>query len=229
MSYKPIYSRKFLEKVFNWPSSLKDMAFQAAEHACLDPDLNDYKRTYLTPYRQKHPTSDHQYTLYFKVISSDGVFFAWINDTTCLHDTRNQRTDPCLKEFQRLDSIGEIEKFSSQFHQMVFEVHPDKTKPFKCRSRFLGREINLASHTCGNNDYIGHAFHCDEENFEIAKIHAKEFLEKLYLELSPVKISFEFQFTKVGHQDEVTLLSQSFNPNQWEIISDIEDFILRKK
>lgn len=229
MSYKPIYSRAFLEKVFDWTSNLKNMAFQAANHACIDPDLNDYKRTYLTPYRQKHPTSNHQYTLYFKVISSDEVFFAWINDQTCLHDTHNKLTDPCLKEFQRLQNKGEIEIYDSQYHQIVFEVHPDKSKPIKCRSRFLGSEINLVSHTCDNIDFIGHAFHCDEENHEIAILHAKEFLEKLYLELSAVKISFKFQFIKVGHQDEVALLSQSFNPNQWEIISDIEDFILRKK
>ena len=104
MAYKPIYSRPFLEKVFSWSQDLQKMAFKAAEHACLDPDLHDYMRPYLTPIRQKHPATDHQYTLYFRVVSNTELYFIWINDPTCLHDTYNEKTDPCLKEFRRLEA-----------------------------------------------------------------------------------------------------------------------------
>lgn len=229
MAYKPIYSRMFLDKVLAWPSTLRDMAFAAAEHACVDPHLHDYQRGYLTPYRQKHPTTDHQYTLYFLVISSTEVFFAWINDRGCLHDTRNELTDPCLKEFKRLQGKKEIENFDPKYHQLVFEIHPDKTKPFKCRSRFLGGEIQLASYLLSGSSFVGHAFSCDEPNEGIAKIHATEFLQKLYEELTAGKIDFEIKFPVLGQQYEAELLEEAHNPSQWEIETDAEFFILRKR
>src|SRR5690606_28752442 len=143
MTYKVIYSRAFLEKVSGWPDNLKKIAFEAAEHAALDPSLNDYKRPYLTPYRQKHPTTDHQYTLYFLEQSGREIFIAWINDSSCLHDTRNELTDPCLKEFKKLQGRRAIENFDPKYHQIVFEVHPDRSKPIRCRSQYLGYETTL--------------------------------------------------------------------------------------
>lgn len=229
MAYKPIYSRLFLEKVLKWPEPLCDMAFEAAKHTCVDPDLNDYKRPYLTPYRQKHPKSDHQYTLYFLVVSQTEVFFTWINDPNFLHDTRNELTDPCLKEFKRLQNKKEIEVFDPKFHQIVFEVHPDKTKPFKCRSRLLGGEIHLASHLLSGNNFVGHAFSCDEQNDGIALMHATQFLNKLHEELTSGKIVFEIKFPKLGHQLEAKLLEQAKTSARWEVIPDTDFFMLRKK
>lgn len=229
MTYKPIYSRMFYEKVFGWSRPLRAMAFEAAEHVCLDPSLNDYKRAYLTPYRQKHPTTDHQYTLYFLEVSPNEIFFAWINDTSCLHDTRNQLTDPCLKEFKRLLRRGLIEAYDLSKHKIVFEVHPDRSRPIRCRSTLLNGETTLNSYTADGNTYIGHAFNCDEPNFEIAKIHVKEFLNCLYGELASSNIPFEFQFTKSGHQREVMLLTSAIDPQKWVIVDDAEDFILKNK
>ena len=228
MAYKPVYSRLFLEKVLSWPQGLRTMAFETALHACQDPNLNDYKRPYLTPYRQKHPTTDHQYTLYFEIISSSEVFFVWINDQNCLHDTRNELTDPCLKEFKRLQTRKEIEKYDQKFHQIVLEVQPDKSKPIRCRSRLLGRETTLNTYP-DNSSYIGHAFFCDEENFEIAKIHVSKFLDELHKLLTTNKIEFQFQFTKAGHHHEISLLEEAYNPDRWDPISDREDYILKIK
>jgi hypothetical protein len=224
MAYKPIYSRAFLEKVFSWSPELQRMAFEAAIHACLDPDLHDYKRPYITPYRQKHPTTDRQYTLYFLVVSATEVFFTWINDTSCLHDTRNELTDPCLKEFKR----QRLEVYDPLFHQIVFEVHPDKKKPFRCRSRLLGAETIVNTYFLQPNSYISHSFSCDEAEDEIAKIHVSQFLKKLCELLNNSGIDFQFQITKLGHQREILLLVQAYDPTQWSIVDDDEDFILKK-
>lgn len=229
MTWKPIYSRMFLEKVLSWPEPLRRMAFEAAKHVCLDPSLNDYKRSYLTPYRQKHPTANHQYTLYFLEVLPNEIFFAWINDTSCLHDTRNQLTDPCLREFNKLRGRNLIEMYDASIHKIVFEVHPDKLRPFRCRSTFLNGETTLNSYTADGSEYIGHAFNCDEPNFEIAKVHVNKFLNRLYDELASNNIPFEFQFSKLGHQREVSLLTSAFDPQKWIIVDDVEDFILKNK
>jgi len=229
MPYNNIYSRDFLEKVSSWPRPFRDMAFQAADHVAQDPHLHDYQRTYLTPYRQKHPTTNHQYTLFFIMPSADIIFFAWINDSTCLHETRANYPDPCLKEFERLLSRNEIEKFDPLFHEINFEIHPNKSKPIRCRSQFLGQETTLNTYLAGPNSFIGHAFHCDEMNLDIAKRHVEMFLNKLHGELSLSKVAFEFTLHKLGLQHEISLLTYSHDPNKWEIIPDPDDFILRKK
>lgn len=230
MAYNIIYSRSFLEKVFNWPDNLREMAFEAAEHAALDPCLNDYKRPYLTPYRQKHPTTNHQYTLYFLEQSATEIFIVWINDSSCLHDTRNKLTDPCLKEFQKLQGQGSIENFDPKYHQIVFEVHPDASKPIRCRSQFLGHETYLNTYFDSSiSTFIGHAFYCEEPNIDIAKRHVKEFLNELYTSLSSASKELEIHLDKNSHPHEVMLLAEGHDQNQWEIVSNPNDFILKRK
>ena len=170
MNFSVIYSRDFLVKVFGWPNHLKDMAFQAAEHAAQNPNLHDYFRDYLTPYKQKHPTTDHQYTLYFLIVPTSEIFIAWINDTNCLHDTRANFPDPCRKEFERRQAKKLIEVYDPNFHKVQFEVHPNSKKPIMCRSSYLGYEVQLNSQIQNPNVLIGHAFYCWEPVDEIAEL-----------------------------------------------------------
>lgn len=228
MAFETIYSRTFLIKVFAWPKSLQDMAFEAAKHAALAPDLNDYKRDYLTPYRQKHPTTDHQYTLFFTVHDQSHIFIVWINDSTCLHDTRANFQDPCRKEFERLRKNGQLENYEASKHHVQFKVHPDSSKPIRCHSRYLGYDIYLNSYMIGTTEFVGHAFVCEEPNREIAKIHTSEFLALLHKHLSQKNFKLKFQFTKMGHDEEVALLTNSYDVSQWRVIDDPEDFILEK-
>jgi hypothetical protein len=162
------------------------------------------------------------------VVSTTELFFIWINDPSCLHDTYNEKTDPCLKEFRRLEARQLLEDYDPLFHQIVFEVHPDKKKPFRCRSRLLGAETIVNTYFIQPNSYISHSFSCDETEDEIAKIHVGQFLKKLYELLHTNGLAFEFQMTKLGHQREILLLVQAYDPTQWSIVDDDEDFILKK-
>ncbi len=227
MSFAVIYSRSFLTKVHDWSEDLRNMVMAAAAHAALNPDLNDYKRDYLTPYRQKHPPTDRQYCLFFTVHSSTHIFIAWINDSTCLHDTRANYPDPCRKQFERLRDSGQLETYDSQYHVLQFEVKPDPAKPIRCRSSFLGYNIFMNSYSVGNLEFIGHAFVCDDPILGIAKLHTQKFLSALCEHLNQKQIQFKLQFTKVGHEHEIDLL-QTYNPVQWRIVDDPEDFILEK-
>lgn len=203
------------------------MAFQAAEHAAIDPHLSAYIRQYSRPYLQKHPTTNHQYTLYFLILSQNEIFIAWINDTSCLHDTRANYPDPCRKEFERLRGRNEVEEFDPGFHAFQFEVNPDTLKPIRCRSKFLGHEAVVNSSKVGANDFVGHAFFCDDPIPMIARNHVRQFLVELYKTLKSGQMNFEFRFTRAGHQVEIDLLRSSLDSTQWIEISDAEDFVLR--
>ena len=229
MSFSVIYSREFLTKVFSWPQQLKSMAFQAAEHAAQDPNLHDYFRAYITPYRQKHPTTDHQYTLYFLIVSNSEIFVTWINDSSCLHTTRANFPDPCNKEFQRLKSKGLLEAYNPNDHKVQFEVNPSSQKPLMCRSRFLGENVLLNSYF-QDQSIVGYAFSCSETIEGIAEIHVANFLDLLHEELTRNHSSKEFQieFTKLGHAREMNLLSKSSDKSKWQVVDDKEDFILKK-
>lgn len=230
MNFNVVYSRDFLVKVFSWPAHLRQMAFQAAEHAAQNPNLNDYIRPYLTPYKQKHPTTDHQYTLYFTIESGTEIFVVWINDDSCLHTTRANYSDPCLKEFQRLQAAQKIEKFDRAVHIIKFEVHPNSHKPVMCRSSNLGYNVQVNSHSPASNLLIAHSFYCWEPVDGIAVIHIRQFLNLLHAELSNNHSAKEFriEFTKQGHIREADLITQAYDSRKWQIIDDRDDFILKK-
>jgi hypothetical protein len=228
MTFQIVYSRKFLEKVLSWRQALKDMAFQATEHAAQDPDLPEYRRPYLTPFRQKHPTTDHQYTLYFKPISANEIFVVWINDTSCLHETRANYPDPCRKEFERLLAKGDLETYDPAVHHVRFDVQPDPARPFRCRSTYLNQKTTLNTFVIGASAFVGHAFYCGEPDPAIADIHVREFLRLLHEHLTMHGANLQFQFTKVGHDVEIDRLTRTHDPRQWHVVDDLEDFILRK-
>lgn len=205
------------------------MAFKAAEHAALDPLNTDYARAYLTPYKQKHPTSDHQYTLFFEILPPiTSVYFSWINDSTCLHTTRANFEDPCLKEFDKLRKANQLETYDFKFHHIQFEVHPDKTKPIRCRSRYLGYEVQANTHIDSNGTYSAHAFNCTDPHLEISKIHISLFLDELHKYLSGTKVTFEFRIYKNGNLGQINQLTECHNSSQWKINDDKDDFVMEK-
>lgn len=230
MSFSIIYSRSFLEKISGWTDPLKAMALKAAEHAALDPHLHDYVRTYLTPIKQKHPATDKQYTLYFEIISASEIYVIWINDPSCLHDTRANFVDPCYKEFKRLQDKRLLESFDPKVHKLKFEVRPNSQKILMCRSHYLRSEVLLNTYDDGSGALVGHAFRCSEQNSDIAEIHVGKFLAHLHQELTQnqTHTPFQIQFTQDGHQSEANLLTVAHDNKQWQIIADPEDFILKK-
>ena len=207
---------------------LKRMIFQAADHACLDPDLNDYVRQNIVPYKQKHPPADKQYTLYFQRISVSEVYFMWVNDVSCLHDTRANYDDPCTKEFLRIRDRNLLELYDAKFHHPQFEVHPKSNLPIRCRSRFLGYEVSIASNKIGNG-FEAYSFSYDDPHPNILNRHTHVFLEALHAHVKKVNIPFKITIFARGNEDTVVLLRTNYNRNQWNevvVVGNEEDFIL---
>src|SRR5207245_1978535 len=109
--WKAVYSRSFAESLRKLSKAAREDVEKAIERVLQDPNLATYRRIYLSPYRQEHP-SDKTLTLFFVLLPKPParVFFVWINDSRHPHDThKNHGDDPCVKEFVRLRNAGLLE------------------------------------------------------------------------------------------------------------------------
>lgn len=203
----------------------QQMIWEAAAHVCVDPDLHDYVRHYIHPYKQKHPTTDKTYTLYFIKVSVTEVFFIWVNDDSCLHTTRANYDDPCTKKFLKLKADNGLENYDQRFHQPQFEVHPKAVLPLKCRSRYLGYEISISSSNVGDG-YVAHSFACDDPNVSIALIHTKKFLKDLVAHIRSLGVKFRITLYKQGNEDLIELLRNGHETADWDLTEDQEEFEL---
>ena len=102
--YKKILSKAFADSLRGFPQARRDDVMKAVDRVLVDPSITSYRRSYLHPYRQEHP-SDKTLTIFFAIPArpQNRVFFVWVNDDLHPHDTRkNHGEDPCVKEFVRL-------------------------------------------------------------------------------------------------------------------------------
>lgn len=205
--------------------NLRQMIWDAATHVCVDPDLHDYVRHYIHPYKQKHPTTNKEYTLYFIKVSATEVFFIWVNDDSCLHTTRANYDDPCTKKFLKLKTDDDLEKYDQQLHHPQFEVHPKAVLPLKCRSRYLGNEVSISSSKIGD-EYVAHSFACDDPHPEIGLIHTKKFLKALIAHIRSLGVKFRITLFKQGNEDLIQLLRNGREPGDWDLAEDDEEFEL---
>ncbi len=231
MAHRVLYSRFFLERVFSWKLNLQNMVFHAVDHVAQDPYLHDYIRPGLAPYRQKIPAANGQYKLFFEVLASiNAVYFSWVNDDTCLHDTRANFPDPCKKEFDRLRLLNKLEIFDSQIHTFQFEVKPNAMKPVCCRSKYLNGEVLLNSNiNATTNIHSAHSFYCSESHQEIARKHTMYFLRDLHAYIIANSIRFEIRIYRQGHNEEIALLDSVYDRIQWRNEPDLDYYILAKR
>ena len=127
---KPVKSRIFIKKYGNFSAPEKADIEKAAKRVLTRPDDNQFKRDYLTPYRQEHPTNK-QLTIFFEHFQDKKkVFFVWINDQSCLHDTRKKHgEDPCIVEFKKLQLSGNLEQYSPEIHEGELKITPRDSDP----------------------------------------------------------------------------------------------------
>ena len=124
--WKPVYSKTFIEKLGDFPPTRRNDIQKAVERVLVNPDVDRYKRMYLSPYRQEHP-SDKTLTIFFVVPKrpQKRVFFVWVNDDQHPHNThKNHGEDPCVKEFKRLRDSQKLEEYSEDFHEGKFTESP---------------------------------------------------------------------------------------------------------
>jgi hypothetical protein len=191
---------------------------------------NQFKRDYLTPYRQEHPTNK-QLTIFFTHdAKNDKVYFIWINDKSCFHDTRkNHGEDPCIVEFKKLQNLGPLEDYDIEIHEGKLEFSPRATDPHFMRFSAL----QISSH--GNILSDDETYYCmsvvteDEKAEEVHPLfveHFKLFLSKLSAHFKAQEQNFEF---RIPHFEDETIkrLTEAHDRSQWIIGSDEDLFFLK--
>lgn len=225
---KYLKSRIFIEKCSLLKASDKSGVEKAIERVLARPDDHSFKRDYLTPYRQEHP-SNKQLTIFF-THDQDKVFFVWINDYSCPHDThKSHGEDPCLIEFKKLQQAGLLEDYDFDLHEGKFEIKPRASDPHFMRFSCL----YIATH--GNILFDGNTYYCmgivsdDEkgsENDMVMEYHYRLFLDQVHNYFKKEGKDFEFRIPL--YDDELLdRLKKSYDPALWKESSTKDLFSLK--
>lgn len=213
----PVFSKVFSQKLLNCfkEDERKDIC-KAIERVMVNPEIDSYKRDYLTPYKQEHPTNK-QITLFFKIISKDKIFFVWINDKTCLHTTRTPKEDPCIKEFNRLRDNNELEIYDKNIHEGEFKIKPRDDFP-----HFMSfKKYDATLYSTVLND--GNAFYsmninCMEDEVEIFD-HYELYLKEIRQHFKKQKTHFEFRIFDF-EVDLIQKITSVVKTSEWKIFNE---------
>gem|GEM_PF-3168815 len=213
--WKAVYSKTFSHKFRGFHATRQDAIKKAVERVLVNPDVDGYKRIYLSPYRQEHP-SDKTLTIFFVLPKKpkNRVFFVWVNDDQHPHDThKNYGEDPCVKEFKRLRDSQSLEDYSEEFHEGKFTVVPRPNAPKFLKLEKYGHSVHA------NILYDGTAHYAmaiaTPGNPHDLFDHYALFIEKTREHFLSQKEAFEFRVFAGDTQFE-NLLQQNMNPAHWK-------------
>jgi hypothetical protein len=213
---KAVFSKAFSEKLRSFDPGQQADLTKAVERVLLDPDLNQYKRPYLDPYRQEHPT-DKTLTLFFVVPSKPQgrVFFVWVNDDRHPHDThKNHGDDPCVKEFIRLRASDSLEQYSEKEHEGDFSLSPLKPKTVPTFYKFTKYKSFVYSNVSFDSvTYFSMAITTMNQPHEIFD-HYKLFIAQIREHFLNSKQPFEFRVMPGDLAFQQTLQDNA-NPAHW--------------
>lgn len=212
--WKAVYAKTYLEKVRTFSLSRQDDLKKAVQRVLLDPEVDGYKRFYLSPYRQEHP-SEKQLTLFFVPLPNPPkrVFFVWVNDDQFLHDTRrNHGDDPCVKEFIRLRDQNLLEDHSEKLHEGVFTVTPRPNAPTFIKFEKLGASVHANIVFDGATYYSMRIFSFNDPD-ELFDLHG-EFLTRLRDHFKKNSLLFEIRDV-VGDPSFQKLIRDNIDPSGW--------------
>ncbi len=226
-----IKSRRFIKQFYSFSPVDQGHLSKAMKRVLQDPTLDSYKRSYLTPYRQEHP-SDPQHTIFFEEMGKESsVFFVWVNDYSCLHSTRKATKDPCLKEFDRLRQNGELEIYSKDCHLGKLTIDPKTSSPHYLKFELIDHEIYF--HILSDDESyfslaIGYHDNKSENNIHLKNHTFKLFLNSFAEHLLVQGQQFEFRIEQnIFNQDLLQLLENNYSPNQWTTDQDTQYHYLK--
>jgi hypothetical protein len=211
---RAVFSKTFAEKLRSFIPARQDDIMKAVNRVLEDPDLKNYRRWYLDPYRQEHP-SDKTLTIFFAIPSKPPgrVFFVWVNDDRHPHDThKNHGNDPCVKEFIRLRDSNLLAQYSEDEHEGKFTVTPRAVGPsFVKFEKYKASVFSNVSH-----DTVTHftmaitTMNAANDIFD----HYQIFIEKIREHYAALKQPFEFRVPP-GETAFRDLIQKHANPSHW--------------
>lgn len=222
-------SKTFIRKVRAMTPAQQQDVSKTIAFILANPENDDFKRPYLTPYLQEHLPQDKQRTVYFQIQDADETaYFVWINDDSCLHTTRKPTEDPDVKEFDRLRKANELEVYDKNFHGGDFKVTPKEGKPTFFDLKKLGARIfcNVFQGEDGNLYTTG--LRVIEDEFEDAYDLVEDFLGRLANHFKTVQKSpFEFRLYTDAYEELIAEIKRVADPKQWKLTIEDEMTIIK--
>jgi hypothetical protein len=216
---KFVFSKTFSERLRAFTAPRRDDVLKAVERVLVDPDHKNYRRPYLHPYRQEHP-SDKTLTIFFAIPSKPPgrVFFVWVNDDRHPHDThKNHGDDPCVKEFVRLRDANLLAQYSEDEHEGKFTIIPRASSPnfIKFEKYRASVYSNVAHDTATHYTMAITSMNHPNDLFD----HHRIFIEKIREHFLSIKEPFEFRVLP-GDTAFQALLQSNANPAHWNQTQD---------
>lgn len=213
--WKPVYSKTFYEKWQAFVDTRKDDIEKAIKRVLVDPDVDGYKRFYLSPYKQEHP-SDKTMTIFFVIPAkpANRVFFVWVNDDDHPHDThKNHGEDPCVKEFKRLRDSNSLEVYSEDYHEGKLTPKPRPNAPTFLKFEKYGLSVHANILHDGDTYYSLSIATPNNPNDLVD--HYALFIEKIREHFLAQKAPFEFRVFD-GDAQFGDLLEQNMDLRIWQ-------------
>ena len=226
-----IRAREFIRKYSNFREIEKKDIEKAIHRVLASPEDNSFKRDYLAPYRQEHPTNK-QLTIFFENFADkDKVFFVWINDNSCPHDTHTSHgEDPCLVQFKKLQQGGQLEEYCPEFHEGKLQITPRATDPHFLRFS----AIDIETYTNILND--GETYYClsltstdrqGDENDDLFIHHLSLFLKVIKEHFKKNNQNFELRIPPYFNEEISDHLKAAYDASDWEKIEEENIFSLK--
>ena len=215
---KALKSLDFMERAAALTGAYAGGIQKAIDRVLQDPENDDYKRSYLGKYRQEH-CGHKQIKLFFEVRAAEGiVYFIWINDQTCLHDTlKNHGDDPCVKEFIRRKNENLLELFHKATHEGLFEVEPIDGKPSYIRYSKFDAEIHCNMHLEGDT-CVSVSIESEPEDLDETYDILELFLENIAIHFkTKTKKKFKFTLDPIFYREVIRLIKKTADPKVWSI------------
>jgi hypothetical protein len=225
---EPIESRIFIKKYSEFSAPERNDINKAIQRILVDPGNNQFKRDYLTPYRQEHPT-DKQLTIFFEHLpDKERVYFVWINDFSCPHDThKNHGEDPCLVQFKKLQTTGALEQYNPDVHEGSLKITPRESNPhfFEFNAIHIKAHGNILKDDGSTYYCMGMVFTDQQnENLDALFIHHNTLLLKiLYEHFKKNNQYFEFRIPSAFQSEIINYLEQAYDDSEWEKEEDEDD------
>jgi len=156
------------------------------------------------------------------------VFFTWVNDPSCPHDTlQSFGSDPCVKEFLRLKGLNCLEVYSKDFHEGSFEVTPrPPTMP-----RFLSFSKYGTRVYCNvlNDGATFYSLSLETDAQDESEIfdHYEKFLAEIADYFKNSNEDFEFRLNTNSYSDMIQIFQKVANPAKWTESVDQDETIFK--
>jgi hypothetical protein len=220
-------SKTFIRKVMAMTPAERQDVEKTIGYILANPSNKAFVRPYTAHYLLDHLQQNKQYTIYFEIQNAgQNVYFIWINDPSCLHNTWGNAQDPDIKEFTRLRTNGLLELFDQKIHEGVLTIRPQVGAGNFFDFKKLEARILCNVFTDGHI-FATTGIRIDSDSYGDFYDLPKIFLQTLADHFKKANLQFEIQLHTNTYSQLIATLTAAHNPAVWHISVDQDITVLR--